>query len=260
MILKHQIKKSIAACLFLNFMLLTIAPHAVATEQPKNQQTYNLDQKKIGTNLEATITLVELQEILAKIKEDLDERTELLGDGSSEIIDLLESRRKIIIEYITKLHGLDEEAINMYLNKIKRDKKGHTLFWVITITVALLATATLVTASYDMGSGTLNRPSIDQLKRNLEAILECIKRLWAVPPAAVPPVAPVVVLAPTVDADAQEPAPAPRGRRRKPAAPPVVPVVVPAPAAERKQSWRDTFASWFTLEDTDGSDDEPLMI
>lgn len=153
--------------------LLILVANTVNASDPCTTEQKRLTppqaKETINPDLEATITLAELQEILIKVEQDLSERIdEVEYADKDELINVLKTKKLMIMTYLKELQGFDEETVALYLAQGQR-KKSNALFWFVASILGITATSALVMASYDHDTG-FNQPSIDQLNINLERI------------------------------------------------------------------------------------------
>lgn len=138
----------------------------------------------IGSDLEATITLAELQEILIKIDEDLAERIDDLEYGDrQEIIKILKAKKESIITYLKELQGFDEETVALYL-LMSRRKEDDTFLWFAGGVVAGATIGVLALASID--SKGVDWPNLDRLTSNFNHIVNGCKDFFSPTPVANP--------------------------------------------------------------------------
>ncbi len=135
----------------------------------KNQDT--------ESDIKTAISLAELQEILIRLNEDLEDRIDALEhDNKHEIANMLRTKQQVIKEKLMQLGNLDEELLEVYLNQTKK-KKDQTIWWIVGGVVVALTATTLVMASYDPDHGW-SKPSFITLKSNFNRIIKKIQNLW----------------------------------------------------------------------------------
>jgi len=128
----------------------------------------------IKSDLEATLTIAELQEILIKINDDLDNRIAYLENANKhEIADVLKARKEVIIKKLKDLQGFEAQMVIEYL--ARSHKRSHKkLLLCITGVVVTIAVTTLLLSSYDSDRGW-TIPSSDLLKKNFWNIIAWVK-------------------------------------------------------------------------------------
>jgi hypothetical protein len=153
--------------------------HEVATSTVNNKSIKkngtDLAHAGIKSDLEAALTIAELQEILLKINEDLDERIDdLEHSNKQEIADALKERKKIILQKLKELQGFEAEMVNEYLARSNKHS-NKKLLWFVTGLVVTIAVTTLLLSSYDPDRRVWTMPSKDLLNRNFWDIVAWVK-------------------------------------------------------------------------------------
>lgn len=161
----------------------------VSTEADKQDTVTQSMGRLVQSNLEATITLAELQEILIKINEDLTERIdELEYSDRQEVIKILKAKKEAVILCLKELKGFDEETVALYL-LMSQEKEDNTLFLLVSGVLTVIAGTAILMASYDSQTG-MHWPSLDRLKSNFESIKQSVYE-WFWPPQPIQPKPPI---------------------------------------------------------------------
>jgi hypothetical protein len=157
----------------------TLGQNDRPTSKPK-PQTY-VDPALLNSlkpSIEATITLAELQETLIKLQEDLNERIQLLErSDKKDIVALLQAKRRLIIEQLNKLQGVDGDVLTMYFLKSQK-KPSKKPFWVFIGTVTTIALSCAALASYDADNSTITWPSRERFINNIQKLCLLIQMLY----------------------------------------------------------------------------------
>ncbi len=143
--------------------------------QPSQSRAEKVSDLRLDINMDATMTLAELYEILIKINQDLDERIEMLEDeDQKEIAKILRKKQDAIITYLQKIDGVNEETIGLYLAQT-HPKKESKYKWPLIGGVCITSLALLWMASYNPKDG-LDLPSFKTFTFNKDRLIGVISR------------------------------------------------------------------------------------
>lgn len=128
---------------------------------PKDLQIIGSDASN-GHQLEQVITLAELNDMLIKIEDDLEELYNLDRPDIQEIAIVLEAKRTALIELLEKVTATIRNQENSENNWTRKILIGSS----ITLGVAaLIGTGCL--SSYDMSTKNWHRPTGEQFVKNI---------------------------------------------------------------------------------------------
>jgi len=158
-------------------------PTTTPTTTDQAAQTRKTQQHKlVNKEVSKTIIIAELQEILCKTNQDLEDRiAECSRNNKPELVRALIIKRQAIVSYlkqlINELKDIDETTVELYLSQIS-SKKGSNMPWIVSTVLFCIVAIVIIISMYDGQQAAFGWPSFKNLCNNFDAIYTNIKNFF----------------------------------------------------------------------------------